>query len=68
MDSQSKDDYDNKINGIYENMQVFKIINEDIAVVTIIDECLKMDYSKFHFFKLEDGNKKIDDQKHCSNN
>jgi len=66
MNSQTRDEYENTIFGIYENLKSFKdvgVCNEDIAVVTIIDGCLKMDLSMKEFFKQEDKFKCLDEKK-----
>ena len=66
MSSQSRDEYENTIFGIYENLKAFKsigICNEDIAVIAIIDGCLKMDPSMKEFFKQEDKLRGIDEKK-----
>lgn len=66
MSTQTRDEYENTIFGIYENLRSFKeigICNEDIAVVVIIDGCQKMDVTMKEFLKQEDRAKGLDDKK-----
>ena len=66
MNSQTRDEYENTIFGIYENLKAFKkigVCNEDIAVIAIIDGCSKMDPSMKDFFKQQDKFKGIEEKK-----
>ena len=58
MYSETRDEYENTIFGIHENLKVFKeagICNEDIAVVVLMDGIKKLDASMKEIFKEEDA-------------
>ena len=66
MYSETRDEYENTIFGIHENLKVFKeagICNEDIAVVVLMDGIKKLDASMKEIFKEEDALKEIPEKK-----
>lgn len=66
MYSESRDEYENTIYGIHENLKTFKkagICNEDIAVIVLMDGIKKVDPSMKEIFKEQDSVKNIPERK-----
>ena len=66
MYSESRDEYENTIFGIHQNLKAFKhagICNEDIAVIVLMDGIKKVDPSMKELFKEEDAVKNIPEKK-----
>ena len=66
MYSESREEYENTIFGIHQNLKAFKhagICNEDIAVIVLMDGIKKVDPSMKELFKEEDAVKNIPEKK-----
>lgn len=66
MYSEDREQYENTIYGIHENLKEFKkvgICNEDIAVVVLMDGIMKVDPSIREIFKEEDSLKSLPEYK-----